>query len=270
MNASPVRIREASPGVLDIVARRLPLPDFIIGGAPRSGTSFLSELCGRHPGLDMAKPARPEPKFFIDEALYSRGLDYYSERWFKDLPKDGLLGEKSTNYLENAAAATRIKSCLPDVKLIFILRRPEDRAYSNYLWSRMNGLEEEDFRRALDLEEERENRLGAARPHAYFSRGLYAQLLAPYFEVFPREQILCLRYEDIATDAGALAARIHAFLGVEARPKDVLDVGVVNPSEKDLGPIPENIRAELQERFAAPNRKLVSLLGGDFEGWDES
>ena len=200
------------------------LPDFIIAGAPRSGTTWLYSLLERHPDVYVAKPVTPEPKFFLVDSLYERGLEFYSKTWFAPAPSGAMAGEKSTNYLESAPAAERIARELPSVKLVFILRDPVERAWSNYLWSKMNGLETEDLQTALQLEEQRENELPEhlrfARPFSYFSRGLYADLLAPYFDRFPREQILILRFEDIGPRSESLAQRLHRFLGVSPRPDD--------------------------------------------------
>src|SRR5688500_9503223 len=176
----------------------LRLPDFIIGGAPRSGTTWLREALRGHPRIRFAEPVQPEPKFFLVDEIYQTGLPSYSSRWFRDIPPDLRAGEKSTNYLESAAAARRMAEDVPSLKLIFLLREPVDRAWSNYRWSRRNGLESESFERALELEEEREASVPAelrySRPHAYFSRGLYARLLRPFLERFPKEQLLLLRY----------------------------------------------------------------------------
>jgi hypothetical protein len=245
------------------------LPDFIIGGAPRSGTTWLYELLARHPDVYLASPARPEPKFFLVDERYARGLAWYSETWFAKAPAGARCGEKSTNYLESSAAAQRIARDLPEARLVFILREPAARAWSNYLWSRMNGMESESFERALALEAERERTLAPAlrfaRPHAYFSRGLYAQLLAPWFEAISRERILCLRFEDIALRAGGLAARLHRFLGLGPRPQDADGLGVINPSESSLEAPPAI--AELRARYAEPNRRLAALLGPEFGTW---
>ena len=178
------------------------LPDFLIGGAPRSGTTWLRVLLEKHPQICMAQPAAPEPKFFLVDDLYRRGLEYYARTWFGNVPAGCVTGEKSTNYLESSIAAQRIRQDLPEVNLVFIFRNPVERAYSNYLWSCKNGLEAEEFRVALAREEEREatmpTALRFARPHALFARGLYADLLRPYLDSFQRKQILCLRFEDIA------------------------------------------------------------------------
>src|SRR6516162_2139544 len=177
------------------------LPDFIIGGAPRSGTTWLYVLAQRHPQVAMAQPMVPEPKFFLVDELWERGIDYYPKKWFDPLPASRVLGEKSNAYLESPEAAERMCRVLPRVKLIFLLRNPVDRAYSNYLWSRQNGLETETFERALALEVQREQELAPnrryARPHAYFARGLYAEHLARFCDRFPRKQVLVLRHEDV-------------------------------------------------------------------------
>ena len=250
------------------------LPDFIIGGAPRSGTTWLSALAQRHRQLAMAKPIVPEPKFFLVDGLWQRGVDYYSARWFDPLPADRLLGEKSTNYLESPQVAERMYRVLPRVKLIFLLRNPVDRAYSNYLWSRQNGLESETFERALALEERRERDLVAtlryARPHAYFSRGLYADLLAPFFDRFPREQILVLRHEEVASCPERVAATFHRFLGVvqmRGSARGLRAINAVEPAQ--LEPFSKVLRRRLAERYRAANARLEELLCSNFETWNE-
>jgi hypothetical protein len=248
-------------------------PTFIIAGAPRSGTTWLYELLDRHADIYMARPVRPEPKFFLVDEAYARGIQYYVDTWFAGAGSFLAAGEKSTNYLENAIVADRIHVCMPSVQLIFILREPAHRAYSNWLWSRMNGMETEDFETALALEPERERTLAPAlryaRPHAYYSRGLYAAMLRPYFERFPREQILCVKFDDIIARPCELAARLHTFVGVTPRPHDAAGLDVVNPSEKRGEEMPHQTLERLRDRYAAAQRELQTLLGAEFADWDE-
>jgi hypothetical protein len=250
------------------------LPDFIIGGAPRAGTTWLYELLDRHPDVYMAKPLKPEPKFFLRDDLYAKGLGHYSQTWFAGAESGRVAGEKSTDYLESGQAAARIARDLPQVKLVFILREPVDRAYSNYLWSRMNGLETESFADAIRLEEQRDRELPErwrfTRPFSYFSRGLYADLLEPYVNRFMEHQVLVVRYEDIRERPAELVGSLHRFLGVAARPTDAAGLGVINPSVREVnGPheTVDRVRQELIERYREPNRRLAALLGPSFQMW---
>lgn len=250
------------------VSRRL--PDFIIGGSPRSGTTWAHQLLKRHPDVFMAEPEEPEPKFFHVDALYAKGLDYYADTWFNGAAGRRAVGEKTSYYLENSLAGRRIYQDLPGVKLIFLLRDPVARAYSNYLRSKAFGFETETFERALALEDERERtlpeRLRFIRPHAYASRGMYADLLTPYFDLFGRQSVLCLRHEDVAVAPGALAAEIHRFIGVDERPQDGETLGRVNETRAGVEEErpPAAVFEALRRRFAEPNRRLADLLGRDF------
>jgi hypothetical protein len=248
------------------------LPHFIIAGAPRSATTWLYELADRHPDIAMARPLTPEPKFFLVDELYERGLAYYSSKWFDPLPDGKRYGEKSTNYLESASACERLARDVADVRLVFILRDPVERAHSNYLWSVRNGLETETFARALELEPARERNVAPglryARPHAYYSRGLYAELLRPWFERFPREHILVLRSEDVASDPREVARALFGYLGVSPLAELADGLAVVNAARPDGAPaIDPDVRANLIERYRQPNRALAALLGPSFAGW---
>jgi perosamine synthetase len=254
------------------VAREaLRVPDFIIAGAPRSGTTWLYDVLNRHPAVYMANPRSPEPKFFLRDDLYARGLEYY-RRYFERAGSDQVCGEKSTNYLESSQAAERIASSLPHVKLVFVLRDPVTRAWSNYLWSRMNGLETLSFADAMEKECERERSYAPehrySRPFSYLSRGLYTGLLVPYVRLFGIDRILVLRFEDIISDAGTFAAEVHRFLGVAERPKDAISLGAVNPSENRDGlSLPLALRRRLEGFYTEPNQKLQALLGRSSALW---
>ena len=248
-------------------------PTFIIAGAPRSGTTWLYELLDRHPDVFMAKPPRPEPKFFLVDELYALGIQHYYTTWFRDASPYAAAGEKSTNYLESPRAAERIHAHLPEVKLVFILREPAHRAYSNWTWSAMNGLETEDFETAIAKEDERERnvppRLKYARPHAYFSRGLYAHLLRPYLQLFPRDRVLCLKFDDIVRNPCELAVRLHRFIDVTPRPTDAAGLDVVNPSEKRGEAMPQDVIDRLRDRYTTSIRELATLVGPEFAEWED-
>jgi hypothetical protein len=239
-------------------------PDFIIAGAPRTGTTWLTLAAERHPKICLAQPLQPEPKFFLVDEIYALGVDEYRRRFFSHCPEGSVRGEKSTNYLESSIAAGRIAADLPAVKLIFVLRDPVERALSNYFWSKMNGLETEEIETAFSLEEERErtlpDKLRYARPHAYFSRGAYARLLRPWLALFPREQVLILLHEQIPSAPRQVLTSFHRFIGVAERPNDADDVGIVRPSKREEA-VPESLRRKLRDRYRESNAELGALLG---------
>lgn len=258
---------------LSNVQAPLRLPDFLICGAARSGTTWLTILADRHPEIGMAKPVAPEPKFFLVDELYERGLSYYSSKWFDPLPQKRLLGEKSALYLEGASVPGRIHRALPRAKLIFMLRDPVERAWSHYCYSRQNGLETLGFEDALETEAERTKNLPESlqfsRPFSYFSRGLYAKQLARFLEFFPREQLLVLRTEDIVSKPEGIATAFQRFLGVEERPEISQDLGIINASDDGgIASMLPSTRAALTERYREPNERLQAVLGPSFVGWN--
>ena len=120
----------------------------------------------------------------------------------------------------------------------------------------------------LDADLPLPEQLKYSRPYSYFSRGLYARHLAPFFAIFPREQILVVRQEDVTSDPHSVAAQFHAFLGVEPMPKLASGLGIVNSAiPGDHLSAPPKIMEELAERYREPNRALQRLLGNDFVSW---
>ena len=105
-----------------------------------------------------------------------------------------------------------------------------------------------------------------ARPHAYFSRGLYAEHLVRFFARFPREQILVLRHEDIVARPEDIAAAFQRFVGVAEILGLARDLGPINAA-KDSPPelVSKVLRHQLAERYSAANARLESLLGFNFE-----
>ncbi|HEV3304294.1 MAG TPA: sulfotransferase [Planctomycetaceae bacterium] len=261
------------------------LPTFLIGGAPRAGTTFLYEVLAEHPDVFLAKPRNPEPKFFLVDDEYQKGLAYYSHKYFSgaDREKPGeadaggrpivpiALGEKSTNYLENPRVADRIRGSLPDVKLLFVLRNPIERAFSNYLWSKKNLLETLPFDEAIATEATREARYSAehrySRPFSYVSRGIYACHLRPYYAAFPREQILVVLLEDLEHHPEARIDAICRFLGVRPLQFTGERHRRVNTARQGNEQLDPRTRDKLKEIYREPNRELAELLQRDLSHW---
>jgi hypothetical protein len=203
------------------------LPDFLVAGVPKAGTTALHAALSRHPGLFMS-PIK-EPKFFLtDGPPPSKGgpgdvLTYREHVWQRDryealfdaAPPGALCGESTPLYLYDRLAMRRIRQLIPEVKLIVVLRDPVERAHSNWthLWSA--GLEPiGDFVRAC-AEEDRRIAAGWASFWHYTGLGQYGQQLDYAFSLFPRESVLVLRYWRLVDEPAATLDRICAFLGVE-------------------------------------------------------
>ena len=255
-----------------------PFPTFVIGGAPRSGTTFIYHLLDHHPEIFLAKPRAPEPKFFLVDEEYAKGLEYYSARFFSPGAKFAIRGEKSANYLESAEVPIRIHRHFPAIKLIFVLRDPVERAFSNYLWSTRNGHETLGFAQAVELESVRENsyapQVRFARPYSYVSRGMYATLLKRFWNLFPPEQIKIVLHDDIVSRPESLVADLMQFVGapVVLPPIPICRGNGVNTSLKTGRKQRSSSRLmkcdpELCRVYAEPNQELASLIGRDLSHW---
>jgi hypothetical protein len=205
----------------------LALPDFLVIGAPKAGTTALHVALSRHPELFMSRVK--EPKFFLtdgppraaggpgDAATFReyvwRRADY--EALFDDAPVGSLRGESTTLYLRDAEAGRRIHKTIPAVRLIAVLRDPVDRAHSNWTHLRSAGLEPEaDFIRACDQEQWRV-RQGWGPFWRYLELGMYGQQIDHLYSLFPPDQVLLLMYRDLRERPVQTVDRVCEFLGVE-------------------------------------------------------
>jgi hypothetical protein len=247
------------------------LPTFIIGGAPRSGTTFLCHALERHPDVYLARPYIPEPKVFMGPI---RSEGEYRARYrelFAGAAGRRALGEKTSYYLESAEASRLIRATLPDVRLLFILREPVARAYSNYLWTKKNGLETLCFEEAVEQEGRRASPLPPdktyARPFDYLARGDYAALAEPYLKAFGRDRVAFFLFEDIIRQPEKLFHDLQSFIGVEALPQEQLNPGIVN-SAREMGPqLDTQLERKLKQRMAAAVDRFARLTGLDLSVW---
>lgn len=237
---------------------------FVIAGAQRSATSWLAAVLDGHPGIAMARPMRPEPKYFLREAADDRAA--YVDEFFAGADAR-LLGEKSTSYIEHPAAAGRIARALPGAKVVFMLRDPVERAISNWRFSVANGRESLALEEALDAEPDRVSRATAdvsVSPFAYVGRGLYARYLGPWRHHFG-DRMKLLVTEATVGDAGAVRDLL-AWLGADA---SVAPAGLDAPVNVS-GPgddVPAHVRTRLRAAFADANRALADGYGVDTGRW---
>lgn len=260
---------------------RLRLPDFLIIGANKAGTSSLAFYCEQHPDLYMSWPFK-EPMFFTSmKPSYTPGttatpdacftLEEYAGLFAGARP-DQRCGEASTSYLANPECAPWIRKLIPDVKLVALLRNPIDRAISAHRMYQGMGVEERSF------EEAARDELGGKASHLpqgrrYLGTGLYGNQIAAYCARFPREQLLIARYEAFDRDNLAFLEILFRFLGVD--PFVPADLSRLNagtgyvpdaPGSEGLDPA---VRRDLVRYFARDLARLATLVDFDPTDWIE-
>lgn len=268
-----------------VTASWRPLPDFLVIGAKKGGTTSLMNWLALHPHVLPLFPRvskRKSPHYF--DVNYWRGEKWYRAHFASAAARrlharrtavPPLTGEASPYYLFHPWAAHRIRETAPQVKLIAVLREPVSRAHSNYMDRVATGFEDlPTFEDAIDAEPQRlagvtDDFLRDPRAydfdhdhHTYLARGHYAPQLRRYFDLFGRDAVLVLTMDELSRDAAAAFRRVQDFLGlphalVDLRPRNV------RPGRRPLDP---GTKERLSEHYRPLNAELYELLGRDL-GW---
>jgi len=264
-------------------ATRRPLPEYLIIGSKKGGTSSLTNWLLQHPdNLRMFPSFQPlkSPHFF--DINFHQGVEWYrghfpTERVRAKHP-GAVVGEASPYYMFHPAAAERARSVVPDAKVIAVLRNPVSRAYSNY-WDRVSAGTEKipTFEAAIDAEEERLARVDLERlrtdpsyysvehdQFTYLARGRYVEHLPAWLDTYPAEQMLVLRAEDMYADPAAVFEQVQRFLGLRLAP----DVNLKTYNERSKPPIDPRTRDRLTEYYRPYNEALYERLGLDMQ-WEK-
>lgn len=256
-----------------------PLPNFLIIGAQKGGTTALYAYLRWHPAV--LGPSWKEVSYF--DRHYRRG-----ERWYRGHFPNALrvaraerragsaprVGEASPSYLFHPLAPERVRALVPDVRLIAVLRDPVERAFSHYNHEVALGREPLGFEQALEHEDERmqgELERMLADPgyfsrawwgQTYRARGLYAAQLERWLAVFPGEQLLVLGNEELSARPDATYARVLEFLDL---PPHTLE-SYPRLNTREYGSMEARTRDRLRDYYAEPDRRLAELLGRE-PGW---
>ncbi len=276
-------------------------PDFIIGGAPKCGTSSLFQYLGQHPEVFTSDPK--EPHFFASEGGEKkvRGMKFTRgeyEDLFDEKRTEQVAGEASTGYLFHAdTAAPKIKKVIPDVRLIFILRNPIERCRSEY-WYRLHT-----------------GSIPFSRPfsscvsdpsHWIFHGSEYKRGLSTFLSNFSQEKILILLTKDLSENSEKTLRRVCRHIGVKSDfsfdfsvrhnetkyPRSVRLcrwIGRVTPgfsqwaaktkwlrglrsrllfsTGAEKPPMSESDRKELADRYEKDIEELEHLIGRDLSHW---
>ncbi len=221
------------------------LPDFIIIGAAKCGTTSLHSYLQQHPQIYLC--SQKETFFFINESVrfklkpwgaVTEFEDYLA--FFEGAPINSIVGEISTNYYAYSESAKLIQNLIPQVKIIAILRDPADRAFSHYSMFVSAGHEKEDFSNFI----EKDNR--------YVTKGFYYSELLPFFEVFEKEQIKVLLFDDLCKNPIGFMQDLFRYVGVD-------DQFIPDMSKKSRqGGLPKN--KTMSSLLTKPNRLRTSVV----------
>lgn len=208
-----------------VVAPRL--PDFIILGAAKAGTTSLAAWLADHPQVFVSR--QKELHFFSRDERYAAGLTAYAAN-FAEATADQRTGEATPSYLFNAAAADRMVEAIPGATLFALLRDPVDRAYSQYWYNRTRGVENREFAQAVDDELADPDLERTPANLAYLTVGRYLPQLERYASLFSRDQLHVMLFEDLRRDPKKVFAEACAALGVDPEIVPASVGAVFNPS----------------------------------------
>ncbi len=292
-----VRVRPSAPAVLKHTADRAtrsyavrtarwrPLPDFLVIGTKRGGSTSMWNYLAAHPHVLPMYPTVRQLKscrYFFEH--YGNGENWYRShfhtrayrRW-QERRRGGLVvtGEASPYYLYDPRIPARVADLVPQVKAIALLRDPVARAYSHY-WERVGqGVEPLSFREALAAEPERlagERERMAADPlyysrafdwFSYRDRGVYLPQVQAWSAALPPEQLLVLRSEDLYRNEQAALDQAADFLGI---PRRVLP-SFRRHNHLPVKPMDADLCEELRAFYRPHNEQLAQFLGRDLD-WD--
>ena len=272
------------PGVRNVVrsvarswgtatADRRGLPDFLVVGTKRGGTTTLFRALQSHPGVAPLFPSRQHtksPHYF--DLHYDRGESWYRSFFptTRALGQDRLTGEASPYYMFHPLAPGRIATDLPSVRLLVLLRDPVERAASHH-WDRVqHGVELLPLELAVAMEPERlagERERMEADPgyqsHAYehfsyLARGRYAEQVEQLIGLFGRDRLLVARSEDLYADPQRTYDDVLEFLGLPPHRPSTFGR---HHAHEGRPAVPDALRADLQTYFAPHNQRLAELLG---------
>lgn len=254
-----------------LTAGRRRLPQFVIAGAQKAGTTSLFDYLSGHP---QCIASLTKEVHFFDEH-YSRG-----EHWYRmHFPLEGasrearprtLCFESSPYYMFDPRVPARMRQLLPEVKVIFLLRDPASRAYSHYQHSVRRGREPLSFDEALDAEPERlageherlladaDYKSAAHRHYSYLARGIYADQLQAWQAHFPAEQLLVVQAEQMFRQPGEVFDEVLRFLELEAWTP--AEFARRNSGRYQAGMSPTT-RDRLVRYFAPHNQRLFERIG---------
>ena len=258
-----------------ITAKSRVLPNFLIIGAVRCGTTSLYYDICQHPSVE--KAAYDEIGFFDDN--YHLGEDWYrslfptKKKMEKTEQNTGyaITGEDTPFYIWNNDVIKRVAEMLPNIKLISILRNPVDRAYSNYHLGIREGTEKRSFDEAVKVDmdyinSQKEKKVKLNRvdyKKSYIAKGIYSDQLKEWYEVFNKKQLCVLSTENFSNNPNETLAKVFEFL-------EIPNFSIKSFEKQKISDYPkmnDETRKEISKFFSEYNEKLYQMINTKFD-WD--
>jgi tetratricopeptide (TPR) repeat protein len=237
------------------------VPNFIIIGCQRCGTTSLYTYLAQHPQI--LTPIKKEMDFFSWH--FDRGIDWYLAH-FPPMPpgEQFLTGEASPSYFDSLEAPERLYSLFPEAKLIVLLRNPVDRAISQFYRLTDLNWEARSLDRVISDEIERLNQnpeyIIGEEPGNYLARGRYIEFIKNWRTFFPPEQLLILKSEDFYAGAATTVKQVLEFLDLPEY--QLSEYQNANPGSYQ--PVHQSIRDWLRDYFRPYNQQLEEYLSTNF------
>jgi hypothetical protein len=256
-------------------ASRRALPQFVVIGSQKAGTSSLARHLAAHPDVFWAP--RTEVHYF--DWSFDRGLSWYRS-WFprqavleahqRSTGRAARVGEKTPEYFIDPHTPARLAASMPEARLVVALRDPASRAYSQWAMNTYRGVETLSFADALAAEDERLASVDHTRSlrgshyylHGYVMRGRYADHLQRWFAEFDRSQILVYRCEDLYADPESWTRTICEHIGIDPDVQAVAAFPHHNATDRER--LDPGLRAQLVERLEPSDAQLHELLGWSY------
>ncbi len=224
------------------------LPDFLIVGTMKSGTTTLVHYLRLHPDVFMPED---EVHFFNNRKNFNRGIGWY-EKFFEDAGDVKAVGEKTPTYSYAPGVPGRIREVLPEAKLIWVFRDPVKRAYSNYWHAVKRGAERLEFSAAIKREDER---IKKSMWLGYRKRSIYSEQVKRFLEYFDKSQMMFVLFEKLVSDPEETVSRTFDFLGVR-NPVDLPPAGI----RKNVTNLPGSVTLQWLARRVFGNSFLYKLV----------
>jgi hypothetical protein len=258
-----VQANQSSRSQKDFLGRqKVERVDFVVAGVQKAGTTAIHDFLAQHPQVALL---RDQALHFFDKDENFQGAPDYNVllgnfnrgwRW-------KVAGEVTADYLYYPNAIDRIAAYNPRMKVVISLRNPVDRAFSQWNMRREKNQEPLEFLDALKRDQE----IGVwkrPRGNAYLARSLYAPQLEKVFELFPREQVLVIKYESFRADAFPIVDQIFDFLGVDR-------ITRLKNKSRNVGSYSRRLtgqeRAEAGAFFQEDISRVEELLGWNCRDW---